>query len=111
MSRDRIRLLHIRDAIARIRSFVTTKEAFVNDLRTQDAVIRNLEVIGEAVKSLGRETRERWAEIPWSTIGGMRDHLIHGYFNVDLDLVWDVVARDLDPLARAVDTLLDQGSG
>jgi uncharacterized protein with HEPN domain len=78
------------------------KEAFVSDARTQDAVIRNLEVIGEAVKSLSRETKERRPEIPWSMIGGMRDHLIHGYFNVDLSLVWDVVARELEPLADVV---------
>jgi uncharacterized protein with HEPN domain len=108
VSRDRVRLLHIRDAIARIRSFVTTKEAFVSDARTQDAVIRNLEVIGEAVKSLGRETRERRPEIPWSTIGGMRDHLIHGYFNVDLNLVWDAIVRDLEPLAGVVEALIDE---
>ncbi len=72
----------------------------------QDAVIRKLEIIGEAVKQLSDETRQRRPEIPWKQIAGMRDRLTHAYFSVDLGLVWAVVDRDLDALATAVRALL-----
>lgn len=109
MSRDRIRLLHIRDAIGRIRSFVTDRETFLVQHVIQDAVIRNLEVIGEAAKALSAETRAQRSEIPWTDIAAMRDRLIHGYFTVDLDLVWDVVASHLSSLDAAVESLLESG--
>ncbi|MGE0813859.1 MAG: DUF86 domain-containing protein [Vicinamibacterales bacterium] len=63
----------------------------------QDAIIRKLEVIGEAVKHLSDETRGRHPDIPWKQIAGMRDHLTHAYFGVDLALVWRVTERDLGP--------------
>jgi uncharacterized protein with HEPN domain len=110
LSRDRVRLLHIRDAIQRIHSYVSDRESFLTQPVIQDAVIRNLEVIGEAVKVLGPEIRMRRAEIPWSDIAAMRDRLIHGYFAVDLDLVWDVVAERLGSLEAAVETLLESTS-
>jgi uncharacterized protein with HEPN domain len=72
----------------------------------QDAVIRKLEIIGEAVKQFCDETRQRRPEIPWQQIAGMRDRLTHAYFAVDLGLVWAVVERDLDALATAVRVLL-----
>lgn len=109
MNPDRIRLLHIRDAIGRIRSFVSGREEFFAQHVIQDAVIRNLEVIGEAAKALGAETRAQRSEIPWTDIAAMRDRLIHGYFAVDLDLVWDVVATRLSSLDTAVESLLESG--
>jgi uncharacterized protein with HEPN domain len=63
-------------------------------------------VIGEAVKALGVETRESSPDVRWASIAGMRDRLIHGYFSVDLQLVWDVIERELDPLEHAVSGLL-----
>jgi uncharacterized protein with HEPN domain len=65
-----------------------------------------LEIIGEAVKQLSDETKQRHPEIPWKQIAGMRDRLTHAYFGVDLGLVWGVVERDLHPLATAVTALL-----
>lgn len=75
----------------------------------QDAIIRKLEIIGEAVKQLSDGTRQRQPEIPWKQIAGMRDRLTHDYFGVDLLLVWTVVERDLAALRRAVDALLANG--
>lgn len=106
MSRDRVRLLHIRDAIQRIHSYASDRDTFLTQPLIQDAVIRNLEVIGEAVKALDPEIRMLHTEIPWSDIAAMRDRLIHGYFAVDLNLVWDVVAEHLGPLDVAVESLL-----
>jgi uncharacterized protein with HEPN domain len=107
---DRLRLLHIRDAIAKIRGYVTTRAEFLEDVKTQDAVVRNLEVIGEAVKALSNETRVSAPGVRWSSIAGMRDQLIHGYFSVDLDLVWDAIEHDLDVLEKTVGTLLGPDS-
>lgn len=109
MKDEQIYLGHIRQAIADIRTYAATDErAFWADRMRQDAIIRKLEVIGEAVKHLSDETRERQPTIPWKQIAGMRDHLTHAYFGVDLALVWRVVERDLDPLDTAVATLLDR---
>ena len=110
MSRDHARLLHIRDAIRRIHSYISDRDGFLSQPLIQDAVIRNLEVIGEAVKALGPESRTQRTEIPWSDIAAMRDRLIHGYFAVDLELVWDVVADRLPALEAAVESLLQSTS-
>lgn len=107
MSRDALRLLHIRDAIRRIRSYVTDRGQLDEPL-IQDAVVRNLEIIGEAVKALSNETRQSESRIPWSSIAGMRDRLVHQYFSVDLDLVWDVITSHLGALEAAVDDLLQR---
>lgn len=83
---------------------------FLADRMRQDAVIRKLEVIGEAVKQLSEPTRHRRPEIPWRQIAGMRDHLTHAYLGVDLGLVWRVVERDLQPLDSAVTALLESSA-
>jgi uncharacterized protein with HEPN domain len=72
----------------------------------QDAIIRKLEIIGEAVKQLSNVTKDRRSEIPWKQIAGMRDRLTHDYFGVDLVLVWRVIERDLPVLKAAVIGLL-----
>ena len=72
----------------------------------QDAVIRNLEIIGEATKGLSPAFRERYPDIPWSSMAGMRDVLIHGYMGVDLKIVWDVVANRINPILSDIEKLL-----
>jgi uncharacterized protein with HEPN domain len=104
---QRVYLGHIRDAIDDITSYATVgRDAFMAERMRQDAVIRKLEIIGEAVKQLSDETKQRRPEIPWKQIAGMRDRLTHAYFGVDLGLVWAVVERDLGALATAVMALL-----
>jgi uncharacterized protein with HEPN domain len=70
-------------------------------------VIRNLEIIGEAAKNLSEETRARSPATPWRLITGMRDKLIHNYFGVSLDLVWQTVEREIPRLQKAVNELLE----
>lgn len=82
------------------------RDAFVAERIRQDAVIRKLEIIGEAVKQLSDATKNRRPEIPWKQIAGMRDRLTRDYFGVDLALVWRVVERDLPALKAAVMALL-----
>lgn len=109
MKDERVYLGHIRDAINDIKSYAAAGEtAFLADRMQQDAVIRKLEIVGEAVKRLSETTRARRPEIPWKQIAGMRDRLTHDYFGVDLDLVWRVVERDLQKLDTAIAHLLGE---
>jgi len=82
-------------------------DEFVEDTKTQDAVTRNIEIMGEATKNLSGEIRERHKNIPWKSIAGMRDRLIHGYFGVNLDIVWAVVREDLPPLIESAGEVVD----
>jgi len=93
-------ILDILDSINAIESFVKgyTFEKFVNDKKTADAVIRNLEVIGEAVKNVPKEIKKKYSEIPWKEMAGMRDKLIHEYHGVDLEIVWEVIIKRLPNL-------------
>jgi len=100
-------LRHIRDAIVQIREFTSGgEEEFRSSPMVQAAVIRNLEVIGEAAKQLPQDFREQHSEQPWSEMTGMRDILIHAYHRVDLDLVWSTVEDSLPPLLSWLDKTL-----
>ncbi len=77
----------------------------------QDAVIRNLENIGEATKGLSPNLRERYPGIPWSSMAGMRDVLIHGYMGVDLGIVWDVVVNRVGPILAEIERVLRETAG
>jgi len=95
---------HIHDCIVRIETYVKDgREAFFRDHKTQDAVIRNLEVIGQAVKDLGTDRlSDKQPAIPWSQIAGARNVLAHQYLGVDLTLVWNIVENDLPTLKTAI---------
>ena len=77
-------------------------EAFLGDSKTQDAVVRNLEIIGEAAKGFSAEFRQVHEGADWKAIAGMRDRLIHGYFGVSWQIVWSVVTTDLPKLKGAL---------
>ena len=77
------------------------------DELVQDAFMRNLEIIGEAAKALASETTGRAPTVGWRSVSGMSDHLVHGYFGVDLDIVWNAIAEDLPGLRSAVEQLLE----
>lgn len=107
MNEDRIYLRHVLDAVTDIMAYAQAGEdAFLGDTMRQDAILRKLEVVGEAVKRLSPAVRDLRPDIPWKLVAGMRDQLIHHYFGVDLDLVWNAVRRDLPLLAEAVSDLL-----
>ena len=111
MKDDEVYLKHIRDATVQINSYTAEgEESFFKEKIIQDAVIRNLEIIGEAVKNLSPDIRKRKPNVPWSRIAGMRDVLIHEYFGVDLKTVWDVVENRLPDLLRQVEELLEPRS-
>ena len=93
---------HILESISLIETYVggISKEGFLASTQTQDAVMRRLEIMGEAVRNLPPEFRDKHPEVPWRQIAGMRDVLIHQYFGVDLELTWTVVKRDLPELKQ-----------
>jgi uncharacterized protein with HEPN domain len=92
------------DAIGAIREYTQslTREAFGRDRKTVDAVLRNLEVIGEAVKQVPMDVRSAHPDVEWQKIAGLRDILIHAYFGVDLDIIWDVVSKKLPVLESRI---------
>jgi uncharacterized protein with HEPN domain len=105
----------IQEAVRRIEVYTaaTTYEAFLADIRTQDAVIRNLEIIGEATKNLSAGLRARYAQVPWKGMAGVRDRLIHHYFGVNLDIVWQIATAELPEVASQIRGILqkEQGGG
>ena len=82
------------------------KDAFLSDLKCQYAVIRCLEVIGEATKRLSEDFQREYADIPWSKMARMRDLLIHAYGRVDPNEVWDTIQNDLPPLISALEKIV-----
>ena len=74
-------------------------EDFLQDYKTQDAVIRNIEILGEAAKLLSDEAKEKYPNIPWKDIAGTRDKLIHNYFGVNVDIVWDIAKNEIPLLS------------
>jgi len=102
--KDKIFLDHILQSIQRIQDYVegVTKEEFFEDLQLQDAVIRRLEVIGEAARQLSADLKAKHRNIPWAQVIGMRNVLIHEYFGVDLGLIWATVQKDLPILREAI---------
>jgi uncharacterized protein with HEPN domain len=113
MLRDfKVLLDDILEASQRIRSY--TDGLSLSDLRadqkTIDAVVRNLEVMGEAIKKLPAEIRDRHPDVPWKKIAGLRDILIHEYFGIDLDIIWDVVQTKLPALTEQVAAILSAES-
>ncbi len=89
---------------AKIREYISkmSYDEFILDHKTQDAVIRNIEIIGEAVKKISLETKEKYPNIPWKMIAGTRDRLIHGYFGVNIDIIWEISTLDAPQLEQHI---------
>ena len=103
MPRDfEVYLEDIRQAIGKIQSYTAgiTRDMFGQDDRTVDAVIRNLQIIGEAAKAIPDSIRAGYPNVEWKKIAGLRDILAHQYFEVDLDIIWDVLQNKLPELER-----------
>ncbi len=109
MLRDyRAYLEDIVEAADAAREFVAgmSKEDLTKDRRTRDAVVRNLEIIGEAAKKVPDETKRSHTEVEWKKIAGLRDILVHDYFGIDMDIVWDIVQNKLPTLVQQVRSIV-----
>ncbi|MCK5226255.1 MAG: DUF86 domain-containing protein [Planctomycetes bacterium] len=85
-----------------------TQQELVDDDKTYDAVVRNLEVIGEAAKHIPDNIREKICDIQWRKIAGMRDILAHAYFGIDNNILWDVVQNKIPPLFKSINEFLNK---
>lgn len=105
---DFIRLRHMLDSARKASEFARGRSG--DDLRADEmlglALVRLLEVLGEAAKGISEELRAAHPEIPWKQIAGTRNRLIHGYFDVDLNIVWQIVNADLPPLISVLNNIL-----
>lgn len=101
---------HILESIEEIEKYTLDLSSadFLKSTLVQDASIRRLEIIGEAVKKIPAETRATTKDIPWKQIAGLRDMLIHEYFGIDLKLVWNVILKDLPSLKKNMLKLLKE---
>ena len=108
MPRDVAYLLDILEAAKLAAAYVSakTQEEFVRDTQCQDAVIRRLEIIGEAARRISDETRARLPDLPWSAMINMRNLMIHEYDHVDLVVVWDTVQNHLPTLIQSIAPLV-----
>jgi len=107
---DELFLRHMHDAMTKIASYTSVgRDRFIAESHWHDATIRQLEIIGEAVKRLSTQLREAYPQMPWRRIAGLRDVLIHNYMGVDLEAVWQVTQEHLPPLSATVRAILGLG--
>ena len=108
MKRDELYLRHVLEAIEKINRYISVGyDEFMSRTHWQDAVIRQLEIIGEATKKISGDLRDLHPDVPWRRISGLRDVLIHDYMGVDLQAVWEITQRDIPELQRNVQAIVE----
>jgi len=107
MKDDKIYIEHILQSIDRIESYLIGKDhqSFSNDFMLQDAVVRQLEIIGEVTKRISKDLRNKNPQVPWSDMAGMRDILIHDYIDVDIEIVWKTASESIINLKNLLQNL------
>ncbi|HOF02020.1 MAG TPA: DUF86 domain-containing protein [Spirochaetota bacterium] len=111
MDKDpKVFLEHVLDSIFLINDYINgfSEQDFLTSVKLQDLITRRLEIIGEAVKNIPNKIREKYSDVEWKKIAGMRDYLIHVYFGIDLKLTWKVVERDLPILKEKIEKILSE---
>ena len=107
---DREFLEDIKEAIRRIENYTCNInfDEFVKDTMVQDAVIRNIEIIGEAVKNLSKNLKQKYNQVEWRKIAGLRDKVIHFYFGIKWDIVWSVIKTKLPLLKKEIKKIIKE---
>lgn len=103
-------LQDILDSIHEIRDFTEgmSFDGFAGDKKTINAVLRSIEVMGEASRKIPEETRQQYPQVPWRKMSGMRDKLIHEYHGVDIDTVWQTLQEDIPPLKDMIQEIIEK---
>ncbi len=115
MSKRPVNLLlnDIRQAIDRIEQYIKNMsfDAFSDDQKSVDAVVRNLEIIGEAASRLPDEFKEKYSEIEWYKVVGLRHRIVHEYFGIDLEIIWQILQKDLPELRQKITRIMSDEGG
>ncbi len=108
MRRDRDSMTDILQAARLAVSYLhgTSKQAFLENIQLQDAVVRRIEIIGEAARRISWETRDAYPAVAWAEMVGMRNMMIHGYDEIDLEIIWDTVHVDLPGLIEQLESII-----
>jgi uncharacterized protein with HEPN domain len=109
MKEDKLYLIHIEECIKRIEQFtIEGRESFLTDLKTQDAVLRNLHALSESVQRISENIKTRYPMIDWRSISGLRNVVVHDYLGIDLPRIWDIVEKDLPDLKNKIQIILEE---
>jgi uncharacterized protein with HEPN domain len=108
MKSNDVLLNHILDSILDIEKYIKgiSFDSFLTDTKTQDAIIRKLEIVGEASKNISEDLKNKHSNIPWKQMAGIRDILIHAYFDVSHQIIWETVTKDLPSLKKNIEDIL-----
>ncbi len=108
MKDDRLYLIHILECIKRVKQYTAGgKQAFLEDMKTQDATVRNLQTLAESTKRISRKLKSTRPEIDWRRIRGFRNIVVHDYLSIDHEKVWNIVQNELPALEETVEALLE----
>lgn len=112
MKNDRTYLEHILESIELIEQYIKdlSKEGFLSSSKTQDAVVKRIEIIGEAAKNISAFTRRKYPSLPWKGMTGMRDIMVHDYFGIDYEIVWQTCMCDFPDLKQKIQELISKES-
>ncbi len=108
MKDDRLYLIHVQEAIERIEEYTRDgKEFFVEDHKTQDAVLRNLHTLAESSQRISKALKEQYPQVDWRILSAFRNVVVHDYLGISLDRVWDIVENDLPDLKKNIGVILE----
>lgn len=107
MNDDRLYLIHVREAIERIEEYTQSGEdSFLEDRKTQDAVLRNLHTLAESTQRISTDLKEKHPQVDWRTLSAFRNVVVHDYLGVSLNRIWDIVEKDLPVLKENITAIL-----
>lgn len=106
-SKDSLYLIHIRECLTRVADYTSGgQNEFMEDIRTQDAVLRNLQIMGESTQRLSASLKAANADIEWSELAAFRNILVHNYLGMDLTLIWKIIAEDMPLFRQQIETII-----